>query len=161
MFIVSISQEGHVCFTKSDGLKRGFQSMDSSDYQMVEIASGKPLILVIIWTSLEEWCYWPCFCWAEFIRGLFWNFAFCRWKSQRNWWSHKRMGASTSAKHFGYGVEWLKQTFGAKRGFCTFTYGSYIISLDFILKKTTYSSRLQVICMYVYIDYMMICIIFS
>lgn len=54
MFLVSISQEDHVCFTKSDGLKRGFQRMDSSDYQMGEIASGKPLILVIIWTSLEE-----------------------------------------------------------------------------------------------------------
>lgn len=34
-------QEGHACFTKSDGLKRGFQSMDSSDYQMDEIASDE------------------------------------------------------------------------------------------------------------------------
>ncbi|BBH05966.1 P-loop containing nucleoside triphosphate hydrolases superfamily protein [Prunus dulcis] len=34
-------QEGPVCFPKSDGLKRGFQSMDSSDYQMGEITSGE------------------------------------------------------------------------------------------------------------------------
>ncbi|PRQ48038.1 putative plus-end-directed kinesin ATPase [Rosa chinensis] len=33
--------EGEACFTKSDGLKRGFQSMDSSDYQMSEISSGE------------------------------------------------------------------------------------------------------------------------
>ncbi|KAJ4714826.1 Kinesin-like protein [Melia azedarach] len=32
-------QEGPVCFVKSDGLKRGFQSMDSSDYQMDEAMS--------------------------------------------------------------------------------------------------------------------------
>ncbi|XP_004288009.1 PREDICTED: chromosome-associated kinesin KIF4A-like [Fragaria vesca subsp. vesca] len=34
-------QEGDACFTKSDGLKRGFQSIDSSDYQMGEISSGE------------------------------------------------------------------------------------------------------------------------
>ncbi|CAL9002262.1 unnamed protein product [Prunus brigantina] len=34
-------QEGLVCFPKNDGLKRGFQSMDSSDYQMGEITSGE------------------------------------------------------------------------------------------------------------------------
>lgn len=37
-------QEGPVSFVKSDGLKRGFQSIDSSDYQMDEAVSGKPLI---------------------------------------------------------------------------------------------------------------------
>ncbi|XP_050291792.1 kinesin-like protein KIN-4A isoform X1 [Quercus robur] len=34
-------QEGHFGFTKSDGLKRGFQSIDSSDYQIVETISGE------------------------------------------------------------------------------------------------------------------------
>ncbi|XP_050365648.1 kinesin-like protein KIN-4A isoform X2 [Argentina anserina] len=34
-------QEGDACSTKSDGLKRGFQSIDSSDYQMGEISSGE------------------------------------------------------------------------------------------------------------------------
>ncbi|EEF29115.1 kinesin-like protein KIN-4A isoform X2 [Ricinus communis] len=35
------SQEGHASFTKCDGLKRGFQSMDSSDYQLDEDVSGE------------------------------------------------------------------------------------------------------------------------
>lgn len=34
-------QEGRFSFTKSDGLKRGFQSMDSSEYQIVETISGE------------------------------------------------------------------------------------------------------------------------
>ncbi|KAM7250363.1 hypothetical protein ACFE04_022246 [Oxalis oulophora] len=33
------SEEDHVSFSKSDGLKRGFQSIDSSDYQMAEAIS--------------------------------------------------------------------------------------------------------------------------
>lgn len=55
MFLVSFCQEGDACFTKSDGLKRGFQSIDSSDYQMGEISSGKSLSLVNL-DQLEEWC---------------------------------------------------------------------------------------------------------
>lgn len=39
-FSSPISQDGHVSFTKNDGLKRGFQSIDSSDYEMGEIMSG-------------------------------------------------------------------------------------------------------------------------
>ncbi|XP_065875240.1 kinesin-like protein KIN-4A isoform X3 [Euphorbia lathyris] len=35
------SQEGHSNFARSDGLKRDFQSMDSSDYQINEETSGK------------------------------------------------------------------------------------------------------------------------
>ncbi|XP_012079285.1 kinesin-like protein KIN-4A [Jatropha curcas] len=35
------AQEGHAYFAKSDGLKRDFQSMDSSDYQMGESISGE------------------------------------------------------------------------------------------------------------------------
>ncbi|WCJ31215.1 Kinesin-like protein KIN-4A [Euphorbia peplus] len=35
------SQEGHSNFSRSDGLKRDFQSMDSSDYQINEGTSGK------------------------------------------------------------------------------------------------------------------------
>ncbi|KAL5556945.1 hypothetical protein UlMin_039181 [Ulmus minor] len=35
------SQDGNVCFTKNDGLKRGFQSMDSFDYQVGETMSGE------------------------------------------------------------------------------------------------------------------------
>ncbi|PON67182.1 Kinesin-like protein [Trema orientale] len=35
------AQDGHVSFTKNDGLKRGFQSIDSSDYEMGEIMSGE------------------------------------------------------------------------------------------------------------------------
>ncbi|EOX91511.1 Mediator complex, subunit Med10 isoform 4 [Theobroma cacao] len=37
----SDAQEGHSCFMKSDGHKRGFQSMDSSDYQMDEAVSDE------------------------------------------------------------------------------------------------------------------------
>lgn len=37
-------QEGPGCIVKSDGLKRGFQSMDSSDCHMDEVTSGKPKI---------------------------------------------------------------------------------------------------------------------
>ncbi|XP_022775165.1 kinesin-like protein KIN-4A isoform X2 [Durio zibethinus] len=33
--------EGHACFMKSNGHKRGFQSMDSSDYQMDEVLSDE------------------------------------------------------------------------------------------------------------------------
>lgn len=49
-----IYQEGHFGFTKSDGLKRGFQSMDSSDYQIVETISGDPLFLLYSLSHLEE-----------------------------------------------------------------------------------------------------------
>ncbi|KAK1587858.1 hypothetical protein Q3G72_017552 [Acer saccharum] len=35
------SQEGSICSVKSDGLKRGFQSMDSSDYELDEAISGE------------------------------------------------------------------------------------------------------------------------
>ncbi|KAF3438996.1 hypothetical protein FNV43_RR17271 [Rhamnella rubrinervis] len=35
------AQEGLVCFTKGDGLKRGFQSVDSPDCQMDETVSGE------------------------------------------------------------------------------------------------------------------------
>ncbi|KAL5753019.1 hypothetical protein ACOSP7_023194 [Xanthoceras sorbifolium] len=35
------SQDGSICSVKSDGLKRGFQSMDSSDYEMDEAISGE------------------------------------------------------------------------------------------------------------------------
>lgn len=38
------SQEGHPSSAKNDGLKRDFQSMDSSDYQMDEVESGTDLI---------------------------------------------------------------------------------------------------------------------
>lgn len=41
------SQEGHAYFAKSDGLKRNFQSMDSSDYHMDEAVSGKSLIYLV------------------------------------------------------------------------------------------------------------------
>ncbi|XWS33576.1 hypothetical protein CRYUN_Cryun22dG0095200 [Craigia yunnanensis] len=37
----SDAQEDHACFMKSDGHKRGFQSMDSSDYQMDEVVSDE------------------------------------------------------------------------------------------------------------------------
>ncbi|WRX09846.1 Kinesin motor domain - like 5 [Theobroma cacao] len=37
----SDAQEGHSCFMKSDGHKRGFQSVDSSDYQMDEAVSDE------------------------------------------------------------------------------------------------------------------------
>ncbi|XP_021301205.1 kinesin-like protein KIN-4A isoform X2 [Herrania umbratica] len=37
----SDAQEGHSCLMKSDGHKRGFQSMDSSDYQMDEAVSDE------------------------------------------------------------------------------------------------------------------------
>ncbi|XWS41870.1 hypothetical protein CRYUN_Cryun17cG0119800 [Craigia yunnanensis] len=37
----SDAQEGHACFMKSDGHKRGFKSMDSSDYQMDEVVSDE------------------------------------------------------------------------------------------------------------------------
>lgn len=37
-------QEGHATSTKSDGLKRNFQSMDSSEYYMDEGISGKFLV---------------------------------------------------------------------------------------------------------------------
>ncbi|XWS29796.1 hypothetical protein CRYUN_Cryun24cG0061200 [Craigia yunnanensis] len=37
----SDAQEGHACFMKSDGHKRGFRSMDSSDYQMDEVVSDE------------------------------------------------------------------------------------------------------------------------
>ncbi|KAG6729166.1 hypothetical protein I3842_01G013500 [Carya illinoinensis] len=35
------AQEIQICMTKSDGLKRGFHSMDLSDYQIVEAISGE------------------------------------------------------------------------------------------------------------------------
>lgn len=41
-----IFQEGHISFTKSDGLKRSCPGMESSDYQIVEAKSGDPLILL-------------------------------------------------------------------------------------------------------------------
>ena len=40
--LVFIFQEGSICFVKTDGLKRGLQSMESSDYPMGEVISGKP-----------------------------------------------------------------------------------------------------------------------
>ncbi|GAB4852240.1 Kinesin-like protein KIN-4A [Ancistrocladus abbreviatus] len=36
------AQDGDMCVAKSDGLKRGLQSMESSDYQMGEIVMGSP-----------------------------------------------------------------------------------------------------------------------
>ena len=42
MTLVFIFQEGSICFVKTDGLKRGLQSMESSDYPMGEVISGKP-----------------------------------------------------------------------------------------------------------------------
>ncbi|KAJ9670656.1 hypothetical protein PVL29_026915 [Vitis rotundifolia] len=37
----SNAQEGSICFVKTDGLKRGLQSMESSDYPMGEVISGE------------------------------------------------------------------------------------------------------------------------
>ncbi|XVF59373.1 hypothetical protein PTKIN_Ptkin07bG0270600 [Pterospermum kingtungense] len=37
----SDAQEGHACIMKNDGHKRGFQSVDSSDYQMDEVLSDE------------------------------------------------------------------------------------------------------------------------
>lgn len=41
--VAFIFQEGSICFVKTDGLKRGLQSMESSDYPMGEIISGNHL----------------------------------------------------------------------------------------------------------------------
>lgn len=49
------------------------------------------------------------------------------------------MGASTFAEHYGYRVEWVEQTLGAKRGI-TFIYVSICkLSMGLNLKKNTYN----------------------